>query len=116
MHKIKILFLRCLSKSLTPVLAWMSRRQPLILSGEGSALRLCDLVPQFGGNSVLIATDKVLNELGLIEPLSRRLEQLGTRTVIYDGIAPDPSHGTRVVAGPRDRGILTGLRPAGAST
>jgi alcohol dehydrogenase class IV len=60
--------------------------------GPGSALRLCDSIAQFGFRRVLIVTDAILVQLGMVEPLRRALAERGVDVAIHDGITPDPTY------------------------
>ena len=41
---------------------------------------------------ILIVTDKVLVEIGLLKDIEERLKAEGVSYVIYDGILPDPTY------------------------
>ena len=60
---------------------------PEIVFGEGALSTLDDL----HGNRALIVTDRKLVELGLIEAVTRHLEQAGIAYGIFDEVEPDPS-------------------------
>ncbi len=66
-------------------------RLPEVYAGPGSAMLLCDTLSGSGVKRLLLVTDSVLVELGLIKPLIQRLETGGVEVTIYDGVKPDPA-------------------------
>ena len=65
--------------------------RPIVLLGAGSALRLCDTVSHVGATRVLIVTDAVLVQLGVVEPIAARLRELGIEVQVFSGVTPDPT-------------------------
>lgn len=65
--------------------------RPLVLLGADSARKLCQTMAQLGLRRPLIVTDGGLVQLGLIEPLVRRLKREGLPCAIFDGVIPDPT-------------------------
>ncbi len=65
--------------------------RPIVLLGAGSALRLCDTVSHVGAKRVLIVTDAILAKLGVIDPISARLGELGIESLVFSGVTPDPT-------------------------
>lgn len=68
----------------------IAQPKPITYVGEGSSLKLCDSVSQFDVRKVLIVTDAMLCELGLIDPLQKALSEAGVEVVVYQGVTPDP--------------------------
>lgn len=66
-------------------------RQPELSTGAGSSLELCGAIAKDGHKTVLIVTDAMLVELGLIKPMQDKLTELGVTSVVYDGVKPDPT-------------------------
>ena len=67
-------------------------RTPELFNGPGSALQLCEHIAQRTDvRNLLIVTDAMLVKLGLVQPLQARLNELGVRTVVYDGVLPNPT-------------------------
>lgn len=66
--------------------------KPTLFSGEGSSLELCDAIAQRGINRVMIVTDSMLVQLGLLKSIEKRLHKHGVKTVVFDGVLPDPSY------------------------
>lgn len=78
------------------ILKWATKvltfRTPELFIGPGSALELCDhLGRKTGVRNLLIVTDAMLVQLGLLKPLLERLDTHGVRHVIYDGVQPNPT-------------------------
>ena len=65
--------------------------RPTVFSGEGAALKLCQAIAGFGHQKVLIVSDKILNNLGVLRPLEAKLNELGVKVSIFDGVLPDPT-------------------------
>lgn len=66
-------------------------RQPELFTGAGSSLELCGAIAKDGHKKVLVVTDAMLVELGLIKPMQDKLTELGVESVVYDGVKPDPT-------------------------
>jgi len=63
--------------------------QPMLLIGAGSSARLGQALGSFRHRKILIVTDKVIAEMGLLEPLTTALSEGGTSFVVFDAITPD---------------------------
>ncbi len=70
------------------ILPW---RVPELLEGEGSIEKLPVFVKNKGIDSVLIVTDKVIMELGLVDSLLKGLEKEEIAYAIYDKTVPNPT-------------------------
>ncbi len=64
-------------------------RQPTMLVGPGSSARLGQAICDFGHRRILIVTDAIVSQLGLLRPLVGALEARGTPYVVYDEVTPD---------------------------
>ncbi len=77
------------------VLKWSSKllnfRIPKLFSGAGSSLELCDHIAATGVTNLLIVTDAMLVKIGLLNAMKERLDQLGVRYVVFDGVQPNPT-------------------------
>ncbi|QDP18720.1 iron-containing alcohol dehydrogenase [Sphingomonas xanthus] len=74
---------------------------PRILSGDGSAARLADLLPE---GPCLLVSDKQVVRLGLIDACRASLEAAGRRDIIlFDEVEADPSRDTLLAAVERGR-------------
>lgn len=69
---------------------FISVPSPMIYSGAGSSAALCGAMGRFGYERVLVVTDRMLVELGLVGRVTAELEKCGVAVVIYDAILPDP--------------------------
>jgi alcohol dehydrogenase class IV len=70
------------------ILPW---RQPELLKGENSLLKLPKLIKSKGINCVLIVTDSVIASLGLMDGLLKGLHDEGVKFVVYDKTVPNPT-------------------------
>lgn len=66
-------------------------REPELLSGAGSLVRLPEAVKGRGITRVLIVTDKVLMKLGMLAGLLESMNACGIAFVIYDQVQPNPT-------------------------
>ncbi len=66
-------------------------REPELLSGAGSLVRLPEAVKGRGITRVLIVTDKILMKLGILAGLFEAMEACGIAFVIYDEVQPNPT-------------------------
>ena len=73
---------------------------PTLLTGPGSVRQLAENISVRGLRHVLVVSDKVLVELGLLQSLLSSLEARGIATTIFDEVEPNPSIDT-VEAGVR---------------
>ena len=80
-----------LMKTLKGVIKTLPFPKPTLFSGPGSSLDLCDAISLMGVRKVLIVTDAMLVKIGLLKDIEGRLEELGVRYAIYDGVLPDPT-------------------------
>jgi len=80
-----------LMKTLKGVIKTLPFPKPTLFTGPGASLELCDAIALMGVRKLLIVTDGMLVKIGLLKGLEARLEKLGVRYVIYDGILPDPT-------------------------
>ena len=89
---IKVQYYKGLAKALKIAAAVIPMPKPTLFTGAGSSLELCSAISQLGMKKVLIVTDKVLVEIGLLKAIEARLKKEGVDFVIYDGILPDPTY------------------------
>ncbi|MCG8590445.1 MAG: iron-containing alcohol dehydrogenase [Proteobacteria bacterium] len=66
-------------------------RVPVTFVGPDAARELCGAVAQSGARKVLIVSDAVLAELGIVGRIAASLEAAGVAAVTYDGVEPDPT-------------------------
>lgn len=65
---------------------------PKVLEGPGCIVKLPDLIKEQGYSKVLIVTDHVLNEIGLLNSLYDALDTTGVEYAVYDGVNPNPTN------------------------
>lgn len=70
------------------VLPW---RKAKMLDGANSILLLPEMMRSDGYNKVLIVTDKMLMQLGLLNGLLEQLKKDGVEYIIYDETVPNPT-------------------------
>ncbi len=68
---------------------------PRIVSGEGSAVRLVDQLPE---GPCLFVTDRDIVALGLADAMREALTASGREVVLFDAVEPDPSKDTLLSA------------------
>ena len=77
------------------VLKWSSKalnfRTPELFTGAGSSLLLCEHMGRTGAKNILLVTDAMLAKIGLLDPIKAKLDELGIRYTIYDGVEPNPT-------------------------
>jgi alcohol dehydrogenase class IV len=100
-----------LMKTLKGVVKALPFPKPTLFSGPGSSLQLCEAISQMGVRKLLIVTDGMLVKIGLLESIESKLEDLGVRYAIYDGILPDPTvdqieEGVKILKRERCQAIL----------
>lgn len=81
-----------LQKMLKVVVKNLPFPKPTLFSGPGSALQLCDAIAQMDQKNVLIVTDAMLVKLGLLDGITARLDAVGVKYSIFDGVLPDPTY------------------------
>lgn len=91
MFAIQVFFYRILMFLLLIGTKILPFRQPQLFTGPGSSLQLCEHIAKTGVKRLLVVTDAMLMQLGLLKPMLEKLAALGVTTVIYDGVKPDPT-------------------------
>lgn len=66
-------------------------RQPELFTGPDSSLQMCDAIAKEGIKNILIVTDAMLVQLGLLDAIEARLSERGIHYHVYDGVKPDPT-------------------------
>ena len=62
-----------------------------LLFGGGSRHEIGKLAWQQGLGKVLLISDQVLKELGIVEEIKKKLEISGVEVAVYSGVNPDPT-------------------------
>ncbi|MGY0219526.1 iron-containing alcohol dehydrogenase [Endozoicomonadaceae bacterium StTr2] len=65
--------------------------KPTTAIGPDSSLQLCKMMADLGLRKVMIVTDKPLVELGMIDGIKAKLEELKIQVAVFDAIKPDPT-------------------------
>ena len=73
------------------VLPLVKLPEPQVISGSGSINRIPELVKKQGVKHVLLVTDQVLMDLGLLESLIRQLEEKKVGYRVFAGVQPNPT-------------------------
>jgi alcohol dehydrogenase class IV len=92
MFELKVWFYKTVMFLLRGVSFLMPQGKPLILTGAGSSIELCDTMARFGHQRVLLVTDKILHELGVLQPMLDAMDRHGMQVAVYDGVLPDPTY------------------------
>jgi alcohol dehydrogenase class IV len=64
---------------------------PFMLTGPGSSVELARLIADRGVRSVLVVTDGVLVELGVVAPVLNALKEAGLAVTVFSEVEPDPT-------------------------
>jgi alcohol dehydrogenase len=65
--------------------------KPMVYVGEGASLNLCQNLSSLQINRLLVVTDQVLYDLGIVEPIVNALTEQGIDVAVYRGVIPDPT-------------------------
>lgn len=90
---IKVLFYRIAVFMLKIGILFLPVREPRLFTGPGSSIHLCRAIAARDVKSLLIVTDAMLVELGLLDRMLETLQHGGVSVVVYDKITPDPTIG-----------------------
>ena len=82
---------RTYQKVLKVAMCFMDWKEPVLLQGEGSVLKLPKFIKDKNINKVLIVTDKGLMNLHILDPLFEELKKEQLDYVVYDGVQPNPT-------------------------
>jgi alcohol dehydrogenase len=66
-------------------------RIPVTFAGPGSSAELGRSIRDHGASKVLVVTDEVLNDLGIVATATASLAEAGVDLVVYDEVRPDPT-------------------------
>ena len=64
---------------------------PLSLVGPGVIVDLVEEIKDQDGKKVLVVTDKVLNELGVVGKITDLMDQKSINYVVFDEVKPNPT-------------------------
>ena len=91
MFQLKVLLYRIIIASLRIANSLLPVPKPLLLSGLDSSLQMGKLAAGPNTKCVMLVTDKVLMELGVVSRLLNQFEELNVQVVLFDEILPDPT-------------------------
>ena len=89
--KIKKAFYRIYQTCFKFAMVFLDWSSPELLEGAGSILKLPEFIKNKGVKKVLVVTDKGLMNLHLLDPMFKKLEEVGVEYAIYDGVQPNPT-------------------------
>ena len=90
-HQLLSFLLKCYQSLVKTVLRFIKVEWPVLFQGPDSSLELLDYISRKGVNRLLIVSDKVLNELGLLDEITSHCGRLGIEFFVFDRIFPDPT-------------------------
>ncbi len=90
MHFLTVLYSRAMGLLSRLLLAVVSLPAPLVYSGAQSSAQLTSAIARFGHKRLLVVTDKMLVELGLVAQVTEGLSKQGVCVDIFDAVLPDP--------------------------
>ena len=88
---LKKIYYRTYQKVLKFAMRFMDWKEPTLLEGEDAVLRLPEFIKDKGVKNVLVVTDKGLMNLHMLDPLFKKLEEVGIAYSIFDGVQPNPT-------------------------
>ena len=88
---IKKCWYRICQKVLQFGMCFMDWKEPFLLEGEDSVLKLPLLIKEKGIKKVLVVTDKGLMNLHLLDPMFEALKKEQIEYVIFDDVRPNPT-------------------------
>ncbi|MFT5482662.1 MAG: alcohol dehydrogenase, partial [Halieaceae bacterium] len=84
LHNLKLLLTEFVMKFITP-------SSYMAFVGQNSADQLCAHIGRTGVKNILIVSDKVLVELGVVEIATRAFSSFEVQLTIFDEVTPDPT-------------------------
>ena len=85
-------FCRCYQKIMYVAVFFLPWNQNKgTLSGAGSIKELPQFLKDKGFENILIVTDNFLFEHGMADPIAKKCEELGMKSVIFHGVVPNPT-------------------------
>jgi len=89
--KLQVMLYRCFMFAQAIAMKLIPQPKPTLFVGEGAALQLTRSITTMGSQRLLIVTDKVINELGILEGIQQVCREAGVHIEVYDDILPDPT-------------------------
>jgi len=92
MNPLKIFYYRSFQFVLNKIgKPFMPFREPELIRGAGAYLKAAEILKEKGFKKPLIVADPIMETIGLIKPLTDKLEELGLSYVKYLGVEPNPT-------------------------
>jgi alcohol dehydrogenase len=64
---------------------------PVTFAGRGAAGELCSAIGRQKPKRLLLVTDRILVQLGIVRKIQDTLAAAGVETAVYDGVEPNPT-------------------------
>ena len=64
---------------------------PLLITGSGSSSRVADQCRRLGVKRALLVTDKMMSKLGILDGITKPLNEAKIGVVLYDGVDTEPT-------------------------
>ncbi len=90
MFQFRVLFYKLVALSLKLVTRLIPQPMPMIYCGSGSTRQLAEHIARGGEQSVLLVTDKIIQQLGVAGPLCEVLRNSGIKVEIFAEVSPEP--------------------------
>jgi alcohol dehydrogenase class IV len=91
MFTLQTLFYKTIIAIMGLMIRIIPQPKPTVYAGPDSSLQLCNNMIQFGYTRVLIVTDAMLHEMGLLDAAKHKLKASGIVVTVYDGVEPNPT-------------------------
>lgn len=89
--RMSYLYARVRIRALGVVARLVPAPTPFMLTGPGSSVELTGLIADRGVRSILVVTDGVLMELGIVDPVLNALKEAGLAVTVFSKVEPDPT-------------------------
>ncbi|MCP4413658.1 MAG: iron-containing alcohol dehydrogenase, partial [Gammaproteobacteria bacterium] len=89
---IKIKLYRAIVSSLKLATKLIPMPKPVLFTGSGASQQLCEAISLVGVKRLLIVTDEILLQLGILDEMNKQLTEYGIELFIFDGVLPDPTN------------------------
>ncbi|MCP4272149.1 MAG: iron-containing alcohol dehydrogenase [Gammaproteobacteria bacterium] len=89
---IKVKLYRAIVNSLKLASKLIPMPKPVLFTGSGSSLQLCEAISLVGVKRLLIVTDEILLQLGILDEMKKQLTEYGVALFVFDGVLPDPTN------------------------
>ncbi|MCQ2800153.1 MAG: iron-containing alcohol dehydrogenase [Bacilli bacterium] len=99
MNPFKLFYFRSVQFVLNKIAKpFINFREPELIKGPGSYVKVADVLKEKGFKKPLIVAGPTIEKIGLLKPLTDRLEELGLSYVKYLGVEPNPTFNSCIPA------------------